>query len=91
MKRKLDEDAETKSAKYSTQRQNSSIHKPLEHSTTEIFRALRLARGFERQKLGRRQKEARGKKDVLSRLEGEVNTLKVGSKRYVSSSRLTRL
>lgn len=44
-----------------------------------LFRALRLARGFERQKLGRRQKVAKQAKDDAEtvRLNAEVAALKV--------------
>lgn len=44
-----------------------------------LFRALRLARGFERQKLGRRQKVAKQAKDdvEIARLNAEVAALKV--------------
>jgi hypothetical protein len=44
-----------------------------------LFRALRLARGFERQKLGRRQKTAKQANDdaETSRLNAEVAALKV--------------
>jgi hypothetical protein len=44
-----------------------------------LFRALRLARGFERQKLGRRQKVAHQSNDDVetARLGAEVAALKV--------------
>lgn len=44
-----------------------------------LHRALKTARGFERQKLGRRQKTARQKKEEgeLGRLDAEVKALKV--------------
>ena len=45
----------------------------------ELFRALKLSRGFERQKLGRRQKNARidGNDEAINRMEKEVTVLKV--------------
>ena len=52
----------------------------LDHSQRELFRALKLSRGFERQKLGRRQKTANTGGESLndaSRLAAEVNALKV--------------
>lgn len=44
-----------------------------------LFRALKTARGFERQKMGRRQKTAKSdnKDDALARLQEEVQVLKV--------------
>jgi hypothetical protein len=44
-----------------------------------LHRALKVARGFERQKLGRRQKTAKDNQDVaeVARLEAEVVALKV--------------
>lgn len=54
----------------------------LDHGHKELLRALKLSRGFERQKLGRRQKAAKGSEggslDLASRLEAEVDALKVG-------------
>ena len=51
----------------------------LERSKQALFRALKLARGFERQKLGRRQKVAQKATDAVSeqRLAAEVAVLKV--------------
>jgi len=53
----------------------------LSNGTKTLFRALKIARGFERQKLGRRQKTAKVAKDDAEtrRLEVEVATLKVGT------------
>ncbi|MCJ1360520.1 MAG: hypothetical protein MMC33_010528 [Icmadophila ericetorum] len=51
----------------------------LEHSKKSVFRALKIGRGFERQKLGRRQKQAMEKgasQDELARLDAEVAALK---------------
>lgn len=52
-----------------------------EQGSQLVFRALKTARGFERQKLGRRQKTTKGEKDskTLERLEKEVHVLKVRS------------
>ena len=51
----------------------------LDQYEKNLFRALRLARGFERQKLGRRQKVAKQAKDdaETARLNAEVAALKV--------------
>ena len=50
----------------------------LHNSKTALFRALKIARGFERQKLGRRQKNAAAEKnlDDVRRLRLEVAELK---------------
>ena len=51
----------------------------LELGKKALFRALKVARGFERQKLGRRQKTAKkdGQDADLTRLTAEVAALKV--------------
>ena len=51
----------------------------LEQGKKALFKSLKVARGFERQKLGRRQKTARAEKayDDLTRLNAEVAALKV--------------
>ena len=54
----------------------------LDTGKKNMVKSLKLARGFERQKLGRRQKKAKESNDTsgISRLESEVTALKV---RYV--------
>jgi len=49
------------------------------HGKKIIHRALKLAKGFERQKLSRRQKTAKQKDDAaeLKRIEEEIEALKV--------------
>ena len=49
------------------------------YGTKQLFRALKTAKGFERQKLGKRHKNAREQKQTgeLSRLEKEIAVLKV--------------
>lgn len=52
----------------------------IENGKTQLFRALKLARGLERQKLGKRQKNARQKKassEEVNRLAEEARVLKV--------------
>ena len=52
----------------------------IEHGQKLLFRALKVARGFEQQKLGRRRKEATQKKscdEQKTRLADEVTALKV--------------
>lgn len=50
-----------------------------EYEIQTLFRALKTARGFERQKMGRRQKTAQKEKNegALARLQEEVQVLKV--------------
>ena len=62
-----------------TPRDQDQLEEALEQGKKNLFRALKLARGFERQKLGRRQKSARAKNEagISSRLAAEVTVLKV--------------
>ena len=65
------------SRKSHTQRQQLEFL--LEQGKKALFRSLKVARGFERQKLGRRQKTAKaeGNDGDSTRLNGEVAALKV--------------
>lgn len=60
--------------------QRTQLERVLEHGKRKLFQALKLARGFERQKLGRRQKGAResNTESEMIRLNAEVAALKVG-------------
>jgi hypothetical protein len=50
----------------------------IHHGKTIIHRALKLAKGFERQKLSRRQKTAKkGSAEEIKRIEDEIEALKV--------------
>ncbi len=62
----------------SNYRNDDRINSVLDHSKTALFRALKIARGFERQKLGRRQKTALAEKqlDHTRRLKLEILELK---------------
>lgn len=59
--------------------QRKQLQLEIDHGCRILYRALKIARGFERQKLGRRQKSAREKQEDtrLARLEVEVQALKV--------------
>lgn len=59
--------------------QTARLEQTIENGCQMLHRALKTARGFERQKLGRRQKTARGNKDEgeQHRLDAEVKALKV--------------
>ena len=59
--------------------QQRQVEHLLEQGKKALFKSLKVARGFERQKLGRRQKTAKAEKaeDDLIRLNAEVAALKV--------------
>lgn len=59
--------------------QQRQVEHLLEQGKKALFKSLKVARGFERQKLGRRQKTAKAEKayDDLQRLNAEVAALKV--------------
>lgn len=59
--------------------QRKRAEEKLFHAQKIVQRALKIAKGFERQKLGRRQKTATKEKDeaTLKRLEAEIEALKV--------------
>ena len=59
--------------------QQSRVQGILDNGKTLLFRALKVARGFERQKLGRRQKIAKADKaeSEVTRLDEEIVALKV--------------
>lgn len=61
--------------------QRTQLERVLEHGKRKLFQALKLGRGFERQKLGRRQKSAResNTESEMVRLNAEVAALKVGN------------
>ena len=69
------------------------IKAALDQGQKDLFRALKLGRGFERQKLGRRQKNARadGNDEAFARMEKEVTALKVTLFRPQLEHVLTRL
>ncbi|KAL8767079.1 MAG: hypothetical protein Q9209_006306 [Squamulea sp. 1 TL-2023] len=84
-KRGEDEQRRTKRTKLSSgdvRLQRQYIESVLERSKQLLSQALKLARGFERQKLGRRQKAAKEAKDDRNekRLASEVAALKVCSR-----------
>lgn len=61
--------------------QRTQLERVLEHGKRRLFQALKLGRGFERQKLGRRQKTAKesNTESGMVRLNAEVAALKVGN------------
>ncbi|KMU75406.1 hypothetical protein CISG_05041 [Coccidioides immitis RMSCC 3703] len=80
-KRKREESNEAPAIDLEAQRltiRAARLEQKIEHGIQQIHRALKTARGFERQKLGRRQKHAQSKNEnaLLSRLSEEVQALK---------------
>lgn len=73
------EDQADQSLDRSVRSQRQQLETFIEYGKKNIFRSLKVARGFERQKLGRRQKTAKEKQDDAesARLEAEVAALKV--------------
>ena len=75
----LDETGASRSKRNALQVPRQQLEIALEYSKKSVSRALKISRGFERQKLGRRQKQA-GQKDAgqneLARLDAEVVALK---------------
>lgn len=67
------------SSHYGQGLQLTRLFAKFDHGVTLLSRALKTARGFERQKLGRREKTAKaaGNNDTLTRLAEEVQVLKV--------------
>jgi len=53
------------------------VEEKLHYAKKLLHRALKLARGFERQKLGRRHKAAVKKQVDVERLDAEIHALKV--------------
>lgn len=66
--------------------QRLRLDQAVQHGVVLLHRALKVARGFERQKLGRREKSARQESDrmLLNRRLNEVEALKV--RQYCSNS-----
>lgn len=71
-----EEDADTKGAGSRDFRRQRQIMATFSQSAQPLEQALKLARGFERQKLGRRKKTARGDQDIATRIDAEVAALK---------------
>lgn len=68
--------------------QATRLRHKFERDSQLLYRALKTARGFERQKLGRRQKVAKQNDDqqALGRLEAEVQALKVSLGYFVGTA-----
>ena len=84
LKRRLKEpDDDEPPSRYQPKRQKMAqqggLEGTLNNGKKTLYRALRVSRGFERQKLGRRQKTAKEQKNTNegARLANEVTALKV--------------
>lgn len=71
-----------------SQPQAARLEQTVDNGYQMLHRALKTARGFERQKLGRRQKTAREKKEdeEQGRLDAEVKALKVSGAKLSQNS-----
>lgn len=58
-------------------RSEASLHEKLEKSREDVSKALKLAKGFERQRYSKRLHEADITPDKKERLEREITVLKV--------------
>ena len=75
-KRDHDDSGTTKTREPGLGRQYANLRATIPRCTKTLYNALKLARGFERQKLGRRQKDASDQPKNLLRLREEVIVLK---------------
>lgn len=57
--------------------EDEGFDKSFERFNKELFRALKVAKGFERQRLAKRVKDVKLPQDKIQRLEQEVEVLKV--------------
>lgn len=66
--------------------QQQRVQHKLHHGTVKLGHAFKIAKGLERQKLGRRRKNDLAKKDGKSvqRIDAEINALKVRCHLYQS-------
>lgn len=80
LKRKLEDGNDSDIARRKLPRRGG-LDDILENGKKSLFRALKISRGFERQKLGRRQKTAKEQNfpAETARLAKEVTALKVGT------------
>lgn len=58
-------------------RKRNEVDEKLELHLTALFRALKVAKGFERQRMAKRQRDPKSTPDKKARIEKEVEVLKV--------------
>lgn len=59
-------------------RKRNDLEEKLELHHTALFRALKVAKGFERQRMAKRQRDPHSNREKKARIEKEVEVLKVG-------------
>jgi hypothetical protein len=59
-------------------RKRNDLEEKLELHHTALFRALKVAKGFERQRMAKRQRDPHSNREKRARIEKEVEVLKVG-------------
>ena len=76
-KRKRENDTETEDVRPGAQQQR--VQYKLKQSTVKLGHAFKVAKGFERQKLGRRRQTAVAEKEdkTVQRIDAEIGALKV--------------
>lgn len=67
-------------------RKRDDLQEKLEHHSTVLFRALKVAKGFERQRMAKRQRDPKSPREKRARIEKEIEVLKV----CISNSRLDK-
>lgn len=58
-------------------RKRDDLQEKLEHHSTALFRALKVAKGFERQRMAKRQRDPKSTREKRGRIEKEIEVLKV--------------
>jgi hypothetical protein len=58
-------------------RKRDDLQEKLEHHSTALFRALKAAKGFERQRMAKRQRDPKSTREKRARIEKEIEVLKV--------------
>lgn len=60
-------------------RAEDELEEKLVHHRTELFRKLKAAKGFERQRMAKRQRDPKSTADKRARIDKEIVVLKVWS------------
>lgn len=67
-------------------RKRNDLEEKLELHHTALFRALKVAKGFERQRMAKRQRDPHSNREKKARIEKEVEVLKVGHLTSIQNS-----
>jgi len=78
-KRKRDSDSPVVDASAAPSAQQQRVQHKLQQGTVKLGHAFKVAKGFERQKLGRRRKNATAQREqkIVQRIDAEIDALKV--------------